>query len=307
MTVQYESTVIVSNPPPRLLEIEYTPSETFRGDMVEIKVGVFDAHGIKSVSVNLLGMGGGISPLQLAGEYDWEWEFEGSSRIDTVESWFGVFEVPNSFAPGMQNIPILVEDNNGSSTSTTFTGSIVTSMPLVSADKLQISNQPPSISNITLVSGSIVVESVLIPLSGNGMNYSLEAAVQDIDGISSVQAKIGRLAPIGKSESWILMTDDGTGADRVAGDGVYSLYFTARSSLGEGEMSILIRATDVFQETTTAEDQAHSVIIVKSISGNSDANWVQENSTQIILGSLGILLFTSIIAFFIIVRNSEIE
>ena len=207
----------------------------------------------------------------------------------------------------MQNIPILVEDNNGSSTSTTFTGSIVTSMPLVSADKLQISNQPPSISNITLVSGSIVVESVLIPLAGNGMNYSLEAAVQDIDGISSVQAKIGRLAPIGKSESWILMTDDGTGADRVAGDGVYSLYFTARSSLGEGEMSILIRATDVFQETTTAEDQAHSVIIVKSISGNSDANWVQENSTQIILGSLGILLFTSIIAFFIIVRNSEIE
>ena len=184
MTVQYESTVIVSNPPPRLLEIEYTPSETFRGDMVEIKVGVFDAHGIKSVSVNLLGLGGGISPLQLAGEYDWEWEFEGSSRIDTVESWFGVFEVPNSFAPGMQNIPILVEDNNGSSTSTTFTGSIVTSMPLVSAVKLQISNQPPSISNITLVSGSIVVESVLIPLSGNGMNYSLEATIEDIDGIS---------------------------------------------------------------------------------------------------------------------------
>ena len=157
------------------------------------------------------------------------------------------------------------------------------------------------------MSESIVVESVLIPLSGNGINYSLEATIEDIDGISSVQAKIGRLAPIGKSESWILMSDDGTGADRVAGDGVYSLYFTARSSLGEGEMPILIRATDVFQETTNTEDQAHSVTIVKSISGNSDANWVQENSTQIILGSLGILLFTSIIAFFIIVRNSEIE
>ena len=207
----------------------------------------------------------------------------------------------------MQNIPILVEDNDGSSTSTTFTGSIVTSAPLVSAVKLQISNQPPSISNITLVSESIVVESVLIPLSGNGINYSLEATIEDIDGISSVQAKIGRLAPIGKSESWILMSDDGTGADRVAGDGVYSLYFTARSSLGEGEMPILIRATDVFQETTNTEDQAHSITIVKSISGNSDANWVQKNSTQIILGSLGILLFTSIIAFFIIVRNSEIE
>ena len=143
--------------------------------------------------------------------------------------------------------------------------------------------------------------------SGNGINYSLEATIEDIDGISSVQAKIGRLAPIGKSESWILMSDDGTGADRVAGDGVYSLYFTARSSLGEGEMPILIRATDVFQETTNTQDQAHSVTIVKSISGNSDTNWVQENSTQIILGSLGILLFTSIIAFFIIVRNSEIE
>ena len=229
------------------------------------------------------------------------------TRIDTVESWSGVFEVPNSFTPGMQNIPILVEDNNGSSISTTFTGSIVTSMPLVSAVKLQISNQPPSISNITLVSGSIVVESVLIPLSGNGMNYSLEATIEDIDGISSVQAKIGRLAPIGMSESWILMSDDGTGADRVAGDGVYSLHFIPRSSLGEGEMPILIRATDVFQETTNTEDQAHSITLVISNSANSNANWVQENSTQIILGTLGILLFASIIAFFIIVRNSEIE
>ena len=86
------------------------------------------------------------------------------------------------------------------------------------------------------------------------------------------------------------MSDDGTGADRVAGDGVYSLHFIPRSSLGEGEMPILIRATDVFQETTNTEDQAHSITIVISISANSNANWVQENSTQIILGTLGILL-----------------
>ena len=79
------------------------------------------------------------------------------------------------------------------------------------------------------------------------MNYSLEATIEDIDGISSVQAKIGRLAPIGMSESWILMSDDGTGADRVAGDGVYSLQFIPRSSLGEGEIPILIRATDGFK------------------------------------------------------------
>ena len=46
-----------------------------------------------------------------------------------------------------------------------------------------------------------------------------EMCIRD-SGLSSVQVKMGRLAPIGESNSWILMKDDGDGVDRVANDGV---------------------------------------------------------------------------------------
>ena len=74
---------------------------------------------------------------------------------------------------------------------------------------------------------------IISPFSGNPIEHTLEVSVSDYDGISSVQAKIGRLAPIGQSEDWILMYDDGIGPDRAANDDVYSLSFSARQSLSE--------------------------------------------------------------------------
>ena len=101
--------------------------------------------------------------------------------------------------------------------------------------------------------------------------------------------------------------DDGTGPDRAAGDGVFSLSFSARSSLSEGEMSVMIRATDVFLSTTAIENQWHNITIVKSSSGSSGGSWVEENSMQLILASLGSLLVIGVGAFVYIVRNSEID
>ena len=66
----------------------------------------------------------------------------------------------------------------------------------------------------------------------------MEVEVSDPDGVSSVQAIIGRLADIGKSEQWLLLVDDGTSGDRIAGDGIYTLYFEARSTIPEGELEI---------------------------------------------------------------------
>ena len=78
----------------------------------------------------------------------------------------------------------------------------------------------------------------------------MEVEVSDPDGVSSVQAIIGRLADIGKSEQWLLLVDDGTSGDRIAGDGIYTLYFEARSTIPEGELEIKIRATDIFVSST---------------------------------------------------------
>ena len=139
------------------------------------------------------------------------------------------------------------------------------------------------------------------------MNYTLEATIQDFDGVSSVQAKIGRLAPIGQSEVWQLMSDNGIGPDRVANDGVFSLEFSARSSLSEGEMTLLIRATDIFLSTTADQDQQHNISITKSDSVKSGTSWISSNSTAIILISLVTLLAVGAGAFINILRNSELE
>ena len=139
------------------------------------------------------------------------------------------------------------------------------------------------------------------------MNYTMEVVIQDYDGISSAQAKIGRLAPIGKSESWLLMVDDGSGPDRVAQDGIFSLSFSARSSLSEGEMSLLIRATDVFLSSTPVSEQSHNITILKSESGSSGQSWISDNSTKIILVSMFALISIGVGAFVHIVRNSELE
>tara|TARA_Y100000588_G_scaffold391650_1_gene500916 strand:+ start:725 stop:3559 length:2835 start_codon:yes stop_codon:yes gene_type:complete len=307
VTVEQSSSIEVSNSPPRMIQLDFSPESSFRGEQIQVTVGVFDGHGVKSVTVNLLSLGGNQVPLELVGEYDWEWQHEGEIRTDKVGSWTGIFQIPTSISPGRQNIPILLEDSDGATVSSISTGGIVSSEPLRSANKVLILNQPPSIANLTLLKDGSEVESVSSPVSGDPVNYSMEVSIEDLDGISSAQAKIGRLAPIGNSETWLLLVDDGTGPDRTAGDGVFSLSFSARSSLSEGEMSVMIRATDVFLSTTPPEGQWHNITIVKSDSGSSGASWVEENSMKLILVSLGALLAAGVGAFVHIVRNSDIE
>jgi len=306
VTVEEASSIEVTNAPPRIVQLEFSPEQTLRGETIEVTVGAFDGHGVKSVSVNLLGIGGENVPLQFVGELDWEWQHEGKVKKTKIESWSGFFEIPSSISPGRQNIPILLEDFDGASVSSKSTGSILTSIPGKSAKKILIANLPPSIGNLTILSEGEVVESVTSPSSGV-KNYTMEVSIEDLDGISSAQAKLGRLAPIGQSESWMLLVDDGTGADRVSGDGVFSISFSARSSLSEGEISVLIRATDVFLSTTNVEDQGHSITISKSISDSVSTSWIEENSTLIILSSIVALLALGVGTLVMIVRNSDIE
>ena len=103
------------------------------------------------------------------------------------------------------------------------------------------------------------------------------------------------------------MLDNGIGPDRVANDGVFSLAFSTRSSLSEGEMTLFIRATDVFLSTTPYQDQQHNVSITKADSVKSGTSWISSNSTAVILISLVTLLAVGVGAFINILRNSELE
>jgi hypothetical protein len=307
VSIQQDTSIQIANTPPRVLHLDFSPDSTFRGEKIEVNLGAYDGHGIKSVSVNLQSMGGVLVPLSHTGQEDWNWQLAGEQRTDTIETWSGIFEVPPSMSPGRQNIPILLEDQDGASISTTLIGSVHSSILGHQAEKVLIGNQPPLISNLTFLRDGVEVAQVTSLESGGQVNYTMEVAIQDYDGISSAQAKIGRLAPIGKSESWLLMIDDGSGPDRIAQDGIFSLSFSVRSSLSEGEMSLMIRATDVFLSSTPVSEQSHNITILKSESGSSGQSWVSDNSTEIILVSMFALISIGVGAFVHIVRNSELE
>jgi hypothetical protein len=289
VTVDIDASLLVTNAPPRMTTIEFSPETTLRGEQVEVTVTAEDGHGVESAAVDLMSVGGGVTAL-----------------TNTGESWFGSFTVPHSMAPGKQNVPILITDGEGASVSTisvhTGPGSYGQA-----AKRLEIENDSPRISNLTLVRNQIVVETVKVPLSGASINHTFEVTIQDYDGVSSAQAKIGRLAPIGQSESWMLLSDDGTGPDRVAGDGIYTLEFSVRSTLGEGEMTILIRATDSYLSMTPSSERNHMITLEKAPSGGDGSNWVTDHSTDLIIASLGLMLVLGVGAFAYAMRNSKLE
>ena len=307
VTVQQNSSIQVANAPPRVIHVDFSPGSAFRGESIEVTIGAYDGHGIQSVAVNLQSIGGDLVQLSNTGKEDWDWQLSGESQTSIIDTWAGTFEVPASMSPGRQNIPILLEDNAGASISTTQIGSVYSSTNGKLAETVLIGNQPPSISNLTFLKDGNEVGQVTSLVSGGQQNYTMEVLIHDYDGVSSVQAKIGRLAPIGQSEEWLLLVDDGSGPDRFAKDGIFSLSFSARSSLSAGEMTLLIRATDVFLSTTPPSDQLHNVSIIKSDSGPSGASWMTEYSTEIVIASMLLLLSIGVVAFVQIIRNSELE
>jgi hypothetical protein len=73
------------------------------------------------------------------------------------------------------------------------------------------------------------------------------------------------------------MNDKGINGDSIAGDGVYSVEFNARTSLEPGTMEIRIRATDIYQSMTPLEEQDHQITLVREESPDS-ASWLGSNA-----------------------------
>jgi hypothetical protein len=103
------------------------------------------------------------------------------------------------------------------------------------------------------------------------------------------------------------MADDGTGGDRLSGDGVYTIQFDVRSSLPEGNITIQIRATDTYQSMTPDSLQSHILQLVKTDSGGGGGSWISDNATTLVLVVLGLLMALGITAVAVSLRNSELE
>ena len=177
----------------------------------------------------------------------------------------------------------------------------------VDAPKLTIENEAPIIANVSIIRDGEIVDTVHVPSTGDPITHLLEVAIEDPDGVSSAQAKIGRLAPIGSSEAWLLMVDDGTGGDRVEGDGIYSLLFDVRTTLPEGNITIEVRATDTYLSTTPQNEQQQTLELEKLNPGGSGGNWIADNSLTLVAVGLALLLLVGVTAVVISMRNSESE
>ena len=105
-----------------------------------------------------------------------------------------------------------------------------------------------------------------------------------------------------------MLKDDGQDGDRVAGDGIFSMQIDVRSSLSEGEMNYLIRASDIFQSITPAESQTYTIELVdEKASGGVGTNWIAENSTTLVLIGLLMLLALGATAIVVTMRNADFE
>ncbi len=168
-------------------------------------------------------------------------------------------------------------------------------------------NEAPSITNVSFTESGEWVSALEIPKEGT-TKYVIEVSIEDPDGVSSAQVKIGRLAPIGKSETWLTLSDNGQGVDKEANDGIFSLEIELRSTLTVGDMNYLIRTADVYQSMTPDNEQIHSIELIEETGGGgSGSNWISEHATSIVLVALLILLAVGATALVVTMRNSDFE
>jgi len=287
ISIDQEVIIKVSNAAPKMLSINFSPESAFRGDTISIVVDASDGHGIESVVIDMFSSGGGLYSLNFDGVY-----------------WSGNFTVPNGLSPGERYIDIRLTDGAGQ---TRFTSQVYFNGQFIDAKELIIKNEPPSINNLAIFQGQNIVSKISIPDQGDVITHSLEVTIGDLDGVSSAQIKMGRLAPIGNSNVWLLLLDDGSGSDRIANDSVYTISFDARSTLSEGELNISIRATDNYLSMTPSTSQDYILNLAKVDSDKGGvSNWFQDNSLFLLLISMSIMLLLGLSGVFYLLRNSEL-
>ena len=285
-TITITDSIEILNPAPTTSSIIFTPNIVYRGDTVSVSIVANDAHGIASISLELMSSGG-----------------ESIDMVFTDSQWFGQFKVPDQMAPGERLIPIRMTDNYGSSriiTEYSLNGEIFDSL-------LTIKNEAPMIVDYNISKDGEFSSVVQVPTSGEPISQVLEVTIYDPDGISSVQVKMGRLAPIGQSNDWILMNDDGLSGDRISGDGVHSVEVFARSSLPNGELEILIRGTDIYLSTTQPDDQRVILDLEKMDTNPVSENWILENTSVLIILGLVFTLILSAAGILLVFRDSEFD
>lgn len=198
----------IADRPPRLLSASVTELVAVRGGSINVSVQAEDAAGVAHVEVDWTADGGGLVAL-----------------TETGSRWIGAVEVPGSIIPRTVEIRLRLTDGHGAA------------VVVDSGDEVTILNDGPSVS----VLGPAEVQR---PAAGQIGSASLSVAATDLDGVSSVQARLSDLAPPGSGDTWLDMT--------LGDDGNWSLDLVPRAGL-PSEVTIDVRAYDAHGAGTQIE------------------------------------------------------
>ena len=197
-----------------------------RGGAVLLTLDVLDYHGVDSIVVDLRDYGG-----------------EETSCLK-VEVWACELVIPQGMTPGVRSLKVRLTDSLGASILVTKTQVSEHHFQPSSTDEeltVTVENTPPTLS---------LSSSEPLQRSDENTEQAIEILVQDADGLLLVRADLGVLKPLGQTDRWVTLNDNGQGLDRVANDGIYTASASVRTSTPISAHEIFIQASDSFGDAT---------------------------------------------------------
>ena len=223
----FSTNITVENQAPRILSASIEPDVGVRGGAVLMTLEILDYHGVDSVIVDLREYGG----EEIA--------------CFKIEVWACEIVIPQGMTPGLRLVKLRLVDDLGATILVTKTQASEHHFQPSSNDvdlAITIENTPPTISLATTE-----------PLQRGESNteQGIEIRVEDADGILLVRADLGVLKPLGQTDKWVTLYDNGQGLDRVANDGIYTAVASIRTSTPISGHEIFVQASDSFGDATS--------------------------------------------------------
>ncbi len=223
----YSTTILVENQAPRILSASIEPDTVVRGGAALMTLDVLDFHGVESVVVDLREYGGEETPCL------------------KVEAWICELTMPQGMTPGLRLLKVRLTDELGASILVTKTQTSEHHFQPSSTDvdlAVTVQNTPPTLSLATTE-----------PLrrADSNVERAIEIQVADADGILLVRADLGLLKPLGQTERWVNLYDNGQGLDKEANDGIYTATASIRTSTPISAHEIFIQASDSYGDATS--------------------------------------------------------
>ena len=217
------------NQAPRLTSIQIIPTTLARGQMAIINAQVSDDHGVSSVLIDMREYGGDLVAMVLV---------EGT--------WVTNLTIPDSMLPGERSLSLILEDSEGG---------VKTVSSTQMSGQYHIPHQSDKLITLTIINTPPEIDIGVpreIELGDENTNYTISIIVNDVDGVNSVQAKLGAFADPGKDTDWINL--------QYQGEGVWSKTVTVRKGTNYGTHEVLFRATDIFGATSSEYSLAVNVV-----------------------------------------------